>query len=181
MPRTITVPVEMTAQRFRAFAAFDTFRHRKHWRRPALFAVIMLALAVLCFVRAEQQHGAVILGILLAVVGVGMPAVYVGGFFHSVSEQIHRMGLTRPRIAYRVELGPDGVTVHMPGRQQKAADATVAWANVWGVYRTAEALYLYVRYDQAYILPADQVRGGSDALWELCSRMLPAEKLHNCR
>nr|WP_317401520.1 YcxB family protein [uncultured Gemmiger sp.] len=181
MPRTITVPVEMTAQRFRAFASFDAFRHQKRWRRPALFALIMLALAVLCFIRAEQQHGAVILGILLAVVGIGLPAAYVGGFFHSVTEQVNRMGLTRPRIAYRVELGPDGITVHVPGRQQKTADATVAWANVWGVYRTAEALYLYVRYDQAYILPDDQVRGGSDALWELCSRMLPAEKLHNCR
>ena len=181
MPRTITVPVEMTADRFRAFARFDTFRHQKRWQRPLVFAVVMVALACLCFSRAGQQPGAVVLGILLAVVGLGLPVVYVVGFLRSVNEQVRRMGLTRPRMAYRVELGPEGITVHVPGRQQKAADATVAWANVWGVYRTEQALYLYVRSDLAYILPHDQVRGGADALWALCTQMLPAEKCRDCR
>lgn len=181
MPRTITVPVEMTADRFRAFARFDAFRHQKRWRRPLVFAVVMVALACLCFFRAGQQHGAVILGVLLAVVGLGLPAAYVGGFLHSVNQQVKQMGLTRPRTAYRVELGPDGTTVHVPGRQQKAADTTAAWANVWGVYRTAGAFYLYVRADLAYILPEDQVRGGADALWALCTRMLPPAKCHDCR
>lgn len=176
---TITVPVRIDRKIFQDFSVFDTLVRQRRWQRPLVFALILLFFAVLCFAQVGKRDGAVLLGGVLAVVGLGLPLVYFGMFFYSVKQQAARMGLSRMKDAYRVELGADGVCMHPAGSQDKADQAERhAWGEVYGAWRTENALYLYVGPARAYILPADQIPGGADAAWTLLGSVLPAEKLH---
>lgn len=176
---TITVPVRIDRKIFQDFSVFDTLVRQRRWQRPLVFALILLFFAVLCFAQMGRREGAWLLGTVLAVVGLGLPMVYFGMFFYSVKQQAARMGLSRMKDAYRVELGADGVCMHPAGSQDKADQAERrAWGEVYGAWRTENALYLYVGPARAYILPADQIPGGADAAWTLLGSVLPAEKLH---
>lgn len=181
MPRTVTVPVRIDAGQFRAFADFEFFRHRKRWVRPALAGALLLAAAVACFVLSMSRSPALLwAGWVLALAAVGLPAVWIGRFYRSVTKEAARMGLQTPQAAYHVTLGPEGVGIALPGQLDKAP-RMLDWAGVWGAYRTPDAVYLYENFDRAYILPADQAQGGGDALWAVCAAALPAEKLHDVR
>ncbi len=176
---TIIVPVRIDRKIFQDFSVFDTLVRQRRWQRPLVFALILLFFAVLCFAQVGKREGAILLGSVLTVVGLGLPAVYFGMFFYSVRQQAGRMGLSRMKDAYRVELGSDGVCMHPAGSQDKAEQAERhAWAEVFGAWRTDNAVYLYVGPARAFILPEDQIPGGADAAWKLLGTVLPAEKLH---
>ena len=66
---SIHIPVQISAAEFRAFALFDTFRHKQQWRRPAVFLLIMGVSAALCYSRYPQE-GALLLGTILLVLGL---------------------------------------------------------------------------------------------------------------
>lgn len=173
----LSVPVQIDTEIFHEFAVFDVIRRRKRWVRPLVFAVLLLFAAVFPFLRGD-----VIPGVVLVVLGIGLPAVYFGMFFHSVNQQAQGMGLDRPRIAYRVDLDENGVRMWPAGKQDKAAEAvTHAWADLYGAWRTPTAIYLYNSATQAYLLPVEQIPGGADALWTLLQAHMPAAKLHITR
>lgn len=178
----LTVPVQIDTGIFRDFAAFDVLQRQKRWQRPLLFAVIMLVFAVICFTQVGTRDGAALLGTVLAVVAIGLPLVYFGMFFRSVNQQAKKMGLSARKDAYRVELDAAGVRMWPAGRQDKE-DAAVSrpWAELYGAWRTPGAIYLYINATQAYLLPADQIPGGTEAAWALLGSCLPAEKLHTTR
>ena len=112
---------------------------------------------------------------LLAVVALGVPAVYFWTFFHSLSLQIKKMGLPRP--FYRLLLDDDGLSVWMAGEQDKPeASRKYAWHDMHLAYRTPNAIYLYVQQNQAYLL-----NDSLDAAWSLLQASLPAERLHDMR
>ena len=96
MSQPISVSVQMDAASFHDFAAFDLLRHRKAWHRPLVFTAILLVSAGVCLSQVGQKDGAALLTVLLAVVALGVPAVYFWTFFHSLSLQIKKMGLPRP-------------------------------------------------------------------------------------
>lgn len=176
---TITVPVRIDRKIFQDFSVFDVMVRQRRWQRPLVFALMLLTFAVLCFAQVGKREGAVLLGSVLAVVGVGLPMVYFGMFFYSLKQQAGRMGLSRMKDAYRVELGAGEVCMLPAGSQDKADQAERhAWGDVFGAWRTDNAVYLYVGPARAYILPADQIPGGADAAWGLLKSVLPAEKLH---
>ena len=52
---TIHVPVQLDGAAFRRFALFDTFRRKRLWRRPALFALILAVSSALCYSRYPQE------------------------------------------------------------------------------------------------------------------------------
>mgnify|MGYP001294473805 CR=1 FL=1 len=112
---------------------------------------------------------------VLAVVALGVPAVYFWTFFHSLSLQIKKMGLPRP--FYRLLLDDEGLSVWMAGEQDKPeASRKYAWHDLHLAYRTPNAIYLYVRQNQAYLL-----NDSLDAAWSLLQASLPAERLHDMR
>ena len=116
-----------------------------------------------------------LLTVVLAVVALGVPAVYFWTFFHSLSLQIKKMGLPRP--FYRLLLDDDGLSVWMAGEQDKPeASRKYAWHDMHLAYRTPNAIYLYVRQNQAYLL-----NDSLDAAWSLLQASLPAERLHDMR
>lgn len=106
----ISVSIQMDAQGFRDFAVFDVFHHRKSWVRPTIFAVIMLAFAGVCLSQIGKRPGAALLTVVLALVGIGLPASYFGAYFYSLAQQVKKMHFPRARFrtssrcrAFRVE------------------------------------------------------------------------------
>ena len=51
----LSVPVQIDADIFRDFAAFDVLQRQKRWRRPLVFALAMLVFAVICFAQAGSR------------------------------------------------------------------------------------------------------------------------------
>ena len=165
MSQPISVSVQMDAASFHDFAAFDLLRHRKAWHRPLAFTAILLVSAGFCLSQVGQKDGAALLTVVLAVVALGVPAVYFWTFFHSLSLQIKKMGLPRP--FYRLLLDDEGLS---------EASRKYAWHDMHLAYRTPNAIYLYVQQNQAYLL-----NDSLDAAWSLLQASLPAERLHDMR
>ena len=175
MSQPISVSVQMDAASFHDFAAFDLLRHHKAWHRPLVFTAILLVSAGFCLSQVGQKDGAALLTVVLAVVALGVPAVYFWTFFHSLSLQIKKRGLPRP--FYRLELDAAGLSVWMAGEQNKTEPTNrYTWNTVYCAYRTKEAVYIYVQKNQAYLL-----NDSLDAAWSLLQASLPAERLHDMR
>lgn len=170
---SIHVPVQIDGPAFRRFALFDTFRRRKLWRRPALFAFILTLSSVLCYSRYPQE-GSLLLGTILVVLGLGLPLVWYLSYEHSLHTQAKKMGLLKgPRRAYTLIFQEDGIQV---SQDLGKTFSPVAWASVTAAYRREGITYLYVG-DHAYLLPHSQVQEGMDALWAMLGRHLPAGQM----
>ena len=102
MTQNVCVSVQMDEKGFRDFASFDLLRHNKGWQRPAVFTAILLVCAGICLSQIGKREGAGLLTAVLAIVAIGLPAVYFGTFFSNLSKQIKKLGLPRP--FYRLEL-----------------------------------------------------------------------------
>ena len=175
MTQNVCVSVQMDEKSFHDFASFDLLRHNKGWQRPAVFTAILLVCAGICLSQIGKREGAGLLTAVLAIVAIGLPAVYFGTFFANLSKQIKKLGLPRP--FYRLLLDDDGLSVWMAGEQDKPeASRKYAWHDLHLAYRTPNAIYLYVRQNQAYLL-----NDSLDAAWSLLQASLPAERLHDMR
>lgn len=171
--QTLIVPAKIDARTFRRFAVFDTFRRQKRWRAPALFAALMLAFALVCFAFRDGRDGAALLGAVLLLVGLGLPAVYVGSFLLSVRKQGRRLGLDGAQTAYTLHLREEGIQM-VSGRER----AEFRWEQLFRAYRVPDCIYLYVSQQRAFLLPED---GQGGAVWTLLTEKLPAEKLEDRR
>ena len=175
MTQNVCVSVQMDEKSFHDFASFDLLRHNKGWQRPAVFTAILLVCAGICLSQIGKREGAGLLTAVLAIVALGLPAVYFGTFFSNLSKQIKKLGLPRP--FYRLLLDDEGLSVWMAGEQDKPeASRKYAWHDMHLAYRTPNAIYLYVQQNQAYLLNESM-----DAAWSLLGSALPAASLHDCR
>ena len=109
MTQNVCVSVQMDEKGFHDFASFDLLRHNKGWQRPAVFTAILLVCAGVCLSQIGKREGAGLLTAVLAIVALGLPAVYFGTFFSNLSKQIKKLGLPRP--FYRLELDTAGLSV----------------------------------------------------------------------
>lgn len=166
----VNIQVRLDESEFMKFSWFDALRHKKVWRRPALFAAILGAAAAACFV-LHDRRGAVLLGSVLLVVALGLPAAYFLSFFLSLRKQ--SAGLTGGKYVYTVELYDDdrGITVDNGNEH-----SSYSWEQVFHVYHTQTASYLYITPQRAYLLPHNCVREGTDGLWALIQRRTPADR-----
>lgn len=166
------VEVRLNEKEFLRFSRFDVLRLRKRWHSPAIFAAILCACAAVCFLM-RHVRGAVVLGIALLVAGIGIPAVYFLNFFLSLRRQARQEGLSPARHVYTLDLGDadSGITVDN-GHEH----VVYPWEQVFHVYRSASASYLYITSQRAFLIPHDCVKGGADALWKLLEARLPADR-----
>ena len=81
MTQNVCVSVQMDEKGFHDFASFDLLRHNKGWQRPAVFTAILLVCAGICLSQIGKREGAGLLTAVLAIVAIGLPAVYFGTFF----------------------------------------------------------------------------------------------------
>ena len=165
----IDVPVRIDAPTFRRFAYFDTFRRQKRWRSPLIFALILVVSSILCFLLRDRAEGGTMLGVVLLVIGLGLPAAYFLSFHLSVRTQIKRMGLTEPREVYTVALDQDGITV-TAGKDELSRP----WGELAEAWRVKGCTDLYVTPVKAYLLPDGQGTADADAMWALICAHMPA-------
>lgn len=167
----MTIEVNLSAREFKAFTVFDVLRRRKQWRGPVLFALILCISAALCFVK-NQVSGAVLLGTVLMIIGLGLPCIYFGSFFASVNRQARQQGLIRPQKVYTVTLKENTQGIFADNDREKL---TYSWKSVHHAYRNLTATYLYLTPQRALILPHTCMED-PDQLWDLITRKLPKEK-----
>ena len=170
----ITVPVRLDAKTFKRFSRFDTFVLRRRWVRPAAFALILLAFALVALLSGKAQSG-LIAAVLLAV-GLGLPLVYVGTFLSQVTLQAQLFNLATPRLVYTVTLDFDGV--HVVNHLKKEDAQTVKWADARAAYRKRGCFYLYLSPVRACLLPFGQADAPDDAVWAYLQRHM-GEKCHD--
>lgn len=166
----MTIEVNLTAEEFKRFSLFDTFRRRKMCRAPVTFASILSFCALICYLM-HHVEGAVMLGSVLLLVGLGMPISYFVAFFTSLHKQVKTLGL--PKKVYALCLTPkaNGIAI-----ENDHEHADYAWKDVYHVYRSKTATYLFMAPTRAFILPHSCVEEGADALWQLMEKKLPAGK-----
>lgn len=164
----ILIPVKVTRTLFRRFAYFDAFYHQKHWQRPLVFALLMSAFSIPCFLLHDRK-GAILLGSILLAVGLGLPLAYLLSFALSLGRQMKRMDLTGERITYTIRLETGGIHV-ISGT--KTSD--YSWDTIHMAYRLSDCDYLYVNPRQAYLLPHGTTES---TVLEMLQSVLPPEKL----
>ena len=113
MSQPITTSVTMDAESFQKFRSFDLFHHQKRWQRPLLFTAILLGSSGICLSQVGVREGASLLAVVLAIVALGLPAVYFYTFFRDLRTTIQKLGLPRP--FYRLQLDDAGLSVWMAG------------------------------------------------------------------
>ncbi len=173
---TITIHVHIHEHLFKRFARFDTFIIRHRWRSPAIFAAILTAFSAVAFFMQGRAEQASLIGWLLLVIGLGLPAAYFLHYEIQLSGQVRRLNIKKPRPAYFVTLTEEGVRV--VNNMVKEAPLSISWEDVHAVYRRRDAVYLYHTENRAFILPQKDASVTLDTLWETCSAHLPKEKLH---
>ena len=163
------VDVILSESLFRRFTMFDILKRRKMWRSPVTFASILGGCACVCFIM-NHVDGAIMLGSVLLLVGLGMPAVYFATFFSSLRKEIKKQKLTPPRQVYTLELtdAADGIFI-----RNKTEKATYKWDQVFHAYRDKDATYLFLTAARGFILPHSCAPEGADALWNLITSKIP--------
>ena len=162
MSQPITVSVTMDAASFRRFRWFDLLQHNRIWKRPLVFTAILLVFAGVCLTQLNTRHEAGLLAGVLALVALGLPAVYFWNCAHGIKIFIQKLGLDKAaKPFYRLQLDETGLSIWMAGEQDKAAPSRqCGWHHIHLAYRTENAIYLYVQQTQAYLWN-DSLRMGS--------------------
>lgn len=173
----ITMESVIDAGTFRDFALFDNLHLRRRWRAPAGFACILLSFAFICMMLRVRAEQAVLLGIILAAVGLGLPTIYFLSFFRSIRLQSRKLQLDHPRPAYTLCLSVAGGLKATTKRES----ASYRWEDLYGAYRHKGCIYLYVSARQAYLLPESQIPDGAEALWQLLRDKMPSERVSVCK
>ena len=175
MEKSVTINVILDDKIFRDFIVFDNLRRRRIWFLPAVFASIMSAFALACFIMREWAEQAVLMGSVLLIIGLGLPAAYIRLFFKSIKIQIKAAGLESPRHVYSLRLSPLGAEALSGGKPDQ-----FEWSGMFGAYRVPGCTYLYVEKNKAFLLPDGQAEEAAD-VWTLLTELLPEEKLRDYR
>lgn len=173
----MTIPVTLTEELFRRFTMFDILRRRKVWKSPATFAAIMCTSGAICYIM-HHVEGAVMLGTVLMVVGLGMPAVYFFTFFSSLRKQILASGLKRPQLVYTLTLTEKAKGIAVSNEKEHA---DYEWKRVFHVYRDTIATYLFLSPQRGFILPHTCIEEGEEELWKLLEKKIPKERRTDLR
>ena len=152
MSQPITVSVTMDAASFRRFRWFDLLQHNRIWKRPLVFTAILLVFAGVCLTQLNTRHEAGLLAGVLALVALGLPAVYFWNCAHGIKIFIQKLGLDKAaKPFYRLQLDETG-HFHLDGpasRTKLPPPASANWHHIHLAYRTENAIYLYVHQTQA--------------------------------
>lgn len=171
------IEVYLDDKMFRRFSYFDTFRRRKAWRAPMTFASIMGAFALVCFLFAHME-GAILLGSVLLIVGLGMPVTYLLSFHLSVNKQASALGLARPKLVYTLQMNANSKMFSVDNGREHV---DLKWGDVYRIYRSSSAAYLYATPQRAFILPYSCIDNPTDTLWPLVKSKMPEEKIIDLR
>lgn len=160
--KVITVPVRMDYKTLRDFSLFDTFVLKKHWFKPTIFGAAFLIFAIICFAATDKEQNW-LLGTVMLLIGLGMPAVYVGMFLSQVKSQAKKLRL--PRKVYTLTFTTESIRISNNMKQEE--QVTLEWPKVPAAFRCKKAIYLYAAPTRAFILPNGQADAAQDELWTM--------------
>ena len=167
--KPLTIACKIDQNTFKNFAVFDTLVRKKGWRNPALFALIMSAFTVVCFLGRKTHAQAVLLGGVLLGIGIILPLVWFGMFFSSVKRQAARSGLSPDKTQYFVTLS--GEKIHV---EKGKETADFQWKDAYLARRVKGCIYLYVSQNRAFLLPdCDE----TDQAWEIITAKMEPGKI----
>ena len=173
------VDVWLDEKTYRTFAVFDGLIRTKSWRRPAWFAGVFTVLALVSFLAAGSRGEGKLLGAVLLLVGLGLPASYFRRFFRMLGTRLDRLQLQRGsrRRAYFLALNAQEGTLQVTA--PPAEPLVFSMTDAFGVWLRPGAIYLYVQEDKVYIVPQSCASMGLQPLWEQLKRMVPNDRLHS--
>ena len=174
--QVITAAVHMDYKTLRRFSLFDTFILKKHWVKPALFGAAFLIFAIICFAATGREQNW-LLGAVMLLIGLGMPAVYVGMFLSQVKSQAKRLKL--PRRVYTLAFSSSGI--HIANDLKPDEQVDLEWKKVPAAFRRRDAIYLYTAPARAFIIPDGQADASPDELWAMLEKHLRKGRARNCR
>lgn len=163
----ITVPVRMDYKTLRDFSLFDTFILKKHWFKPAIFGAAFVIFAIICFAATGKEQNW-LLGTVMLLIGLGMPAVYVGMFLSGVKGQAKKLKL--PRKVYTLTCSNECIRIHNDLKEEE--QVTLEWKKIPAAFRCKKAIYLYAAPTRAFILPDGQADASADELWAMMVKNL---------
>ena len=178
MKGLITITSNIDARAFRRFAYFDTYRLKKRYRAPLLFAIMMLVFSACCFFLLKDKPQSALIGWVLLGVGVLLPTVYFAMFAVSVRAQAKKMKL--PRAAYSLTMAdaPEGLEIVSEDGKERVK---LAWKKVYGAYRVRGCIYLYVHPTKAFLLPDGQASASPDELFAFLGARIGKNRTQDCR
>ena len=161
---------------FYKFSLFESFYRKRAYLSPLIFALILSVSAIICF-----MLDGTLLGIVLLIVGLGLPTFHIQKIFRAIKTQIRVLDLENPKTVYTLRLteATNGIEVTNHGGGDEPL--YYEWSGIHMVYRVDGCVYLYVLPDKAYLLPDGQAEEGAETLWQLLTKMIPQEKLHDRR
>lgn len=174
--QTITVPVRMDYKTLRDFSLFDTFILKKHWLKPTIFGVAFVIFAIICFAATDKEQNW-LLGTVMLLIGLGMPAVYVGMFLSQVKSQAKKLKL--PRKVYTLTCSTECIRITNNLKQEE--QVTLEWPKIPAAFRCKKAIYLYAAPTRAFILPDGQADATPDEVWAMMESNLREGRAHNRR
>ncbi|MBR0408736.1 MAG: YcxB family protein [Clostridia bacterium] len=173
MAQDITVPVKLDEKTFKRFARFDMLSLRKRWVRPAVFAGILTAFALVALFSGKKEME--LIAAVLLVVGLGLPIVYLGAFLSQVNMQAVQQKLGKEgRRVYDIRLTDQEIIV--VNRRKTDERVVLPWKDVLQAYRDKGCIYLYVHTVRAFLIPDGQASVPADDVWAfITAHMEPAK------
>ena len=118
-----------------------------------------------------------LLGTVMLLIGLGMPAVYVGMFLSGVKGQAKKLKL--PRKVYTLTFSKSGVHISNDLKPEEQVD--LEWQKIPAAFRCRNAIYLYAAPTRAFILPDGQGDASPDELWAMMEKHLRKGRAQNRR
>ncbi len=167
----MTIAVILSESQFRHFLIFNILKRLKLYKSPVIFASILTFSGIISFVM-HSVEGAVLLGIVLLVVGLGVPVVYFINFFSSLQKQVKQQNLDPPRLVYTLQFAEDSDVLKVSNDQEQAA---YRWKDIFHAYYEKDSIYLFITQDRAFLLPLALLED-SDEVWKIIEKKLGAER-----
>ncbi|NCC64813.1 MAG: YcxB family protein [Spirochaetia bacterium] len=154
----MTIAVKLSEIHYKNFLIFNILKRLKLYKSPVIFASILTTSAIISFIMHRVQ-GAVFLGSVLLLVGLGVPIVYFTSFFSSLRKQVKQQNLNPPRLVYTLQLEKDSETFDITNEKEKA---TYRWEDVFHAYYEKDAIYLFITQERAFLLPFEVLEDPSE-------------------
>ena len=162
----MTIKCTISEKIFKNFTIFNILKRQKFWKSPVIFSSILSVCAIICFIM-NHIDGAVLLGCVLLIVGLGVPSVYFITFFSSLRKQVKLQNLNPPRVAYTIDLSDKDDGIYVTNEKESA---TYRWKNVFHVYFDKECIYLFMTQNRAFILPYSDMKEGCDLAFSIIKK-----------
>lgn len=180
MEKDFKMDVWLDEKSYRSFALFDRLIRTGNWKRPLAFFSIFVLLAMVSFIAAALgKQGALLLGSVLLMIGIVIPATHYYRFISGLSQWVSRLGLKgkNKRYAYTLAFmeNPRALTVYDANKKS----LVFPWKDFHGVWCRKEAVYLYVEAGKAYILPSSVEDGIKNAALVRLLHVVPKERIHS--